>query len=51
MNQLIEVRNQHAKQLEIMNKNLKRIAVQPVLRPSGLIRSRSRAVSDESKED
>ena len=51
LNQIIEVRHHHAKQLEIINKNLKRIAMQPVLRPSGLIRSRSRVVSNESKED
>ena len=51
LNQLFEVRHHHAKQLEIINKNLKRIAMQPVLRPSDLLRSRRRAAGDEVQED
>ena len=39
LNQLFEVRHHHSKQLEILNRNIKRIALQPVLRPRVLLPS------------
>ena len=52
LNQLFEVRHHHAQQLAVINKNLKRIAMQPVLRPSGLIRQTGRGrVRDENEQD
>ena len=52
LNQLLEVRHHHAQQLAVINKNLKRIALQPVLRPSGLIRPSGRGrVRDEDDQD
>ena len=37
LNQLFEVRHNTSKQFEIINKNLKRIALQPVLRPGAMV--------------
>ena len=37
MNQLFEVWHHHSKHLEILNRNIKRIALQPVLRPRVLL--------------
>ena len=53
LNQLFEVRHHHSQQLAVINKNLKRIALQPVLRPSGLIRpsGRGRVREDGSDQD
>ena len=51
LNQIFEVRHHHAKQLEIINKNLKRITMQPVLRPSDLLRIPRRAVGVESQDN
>ena len=48
---LFKVRNHHAKHLEIINTDLMRISMQLALRPSDLLRSRCRAVGDESQED
>ena len=42
LSQLFEVRLSNSKQFEIINKNLKRIAMQLVLRPSSLIPGRRR---------
>ena len=39
MNLLFEVWHHHSKQLEILNRNIKRIALQPVLRPRVLLPS------------
>ena len=39
LNQLFEVRHHHSKQLEILNRNIKRIALQPVIRPRVLLPS------------
>ena len=52
LNQLFEVRHHHIKQLSIINKNLKRIVMQPILRPSGLIQQRrSTATCNENEQD
>ena len=42
LSQLFKVRHSNTKQFEIINKNLKRIAMQPVLRPSSMIPDRRR---------
>ena len=42
LSQLFEVRHSNSKQFEIINKNLKMIAMQPVLRPSSMIPGRRR---------
>ena len=51
LNQLFEVRHVTSKQFEVINKNLKRIALQPVLRPRAMIPRRQRRALDTSDGD
>ena len=52
LNLLFKVRHHYAQQLAMINKNWKRIALQPVLRPSGLIcPSCGSRVRDEGQQD
>ena len=51
LSQMYEHRHHHSKQLEILNKNIKRIALQPVLRSRALLEQASRTLQVESEED
>ena len=51
LSQMYEHRHHHSRQLEIINKNIKRIALQPVLRSRALIEQASRALQGETVDD
>jgi len=50
LSQMYEHRHYHSKQLDIMNRNIKRIALQPVLRSRALIEQASRSLQGETDE-
>ena len=51
LSQIYEYQHHHLKQLEILNKNIKRIALQPVLRSRALLEQASRTLKVEMVED
>ena len=51
LSQMYEHRHHHSRQLEILNKNIKRIALQPVLRSRALLEQASRTLQVEMDDD